>query len=69
MARRIGRSDVRYGRNPAPPRHMRYGRKCICQQTSLPTYEDRRVMDETGLLVDPRYGGYDRDDQKDFPNR
>lgn len=63
---RYGRRDTKYGRNPPPPRHMRFGRKVMDQQTSFWTYEDKLVQDETGLWVDPNFGGYDTDEQKDF---
>lgn len=63
------RQDTRYGRNPLVPYHMRFGRKTRCEQTGFPTYEDRLVTDEWGLLVDPRYGGYDTNETQGLAMR
>lgn len=57
------RSDVRYRRNPPPPRHLQFGRRVRDGQSGFPTYEKLLVPDEFGLMVDPQFGGYDLNDK------
>lgn len=63
MAVHPARRDVKYRRNKPVPYHMRFGRKVIDPQTGFPTYEERLVEDEWGMLSDPRFGGNDIRDQ------
>lgn len=63
---RYRKRDVKYKKNPPPPYHMRFGRLVLDQQTGFPSREDELIQDEWGLYVDPKYGGYDTNDQDDF---
>lgn len=62
MSRTGQRRDVRYRSNGPPPQGARDGKWVLCQQSGFPTHEDNLVEDEWGLLVDPRFGGYDTND-------
>lgn len=65
MPRAVGQKrDVRYRSNGPVPYHMRFGRKVMDPQSGFMTYEDRLIPDEWGMLCDPRYGGYDTNDQE-----
>lgn len=39
--------------------NLRYGRKVFDAVSDFPTQEGRLVEDESGYLVDPRYGTWD----------
>lgn len=67
--RYVRRRDVRYRRNPLTPQRMRYGKRVMDGQSGFPTYEDLLVPDEYGLPVDPRFGGFDINDQQDGGGR
>ena len=59
MAYMRRRTDARYARNPPPVGRLRWGRRVLDGQSGFWTYERRLIEDEWGLLIDPRFGGYD----------
>jgi hypothetical protein len=51
------RHPIRYRHNP-PPLPF-WGRRVMDEKIGVWTYENKRVMDEEGDLVDPEFGTYD----------